>query len=232
VGARALLRFGLLGRRRELPAILLVALLAGVLGLATPGATGLLFDSVIPASARGELAQVVAALAAAALGSAVFGLVRGFALLRLATTVNARLEAAIWDRLLRLPTAHPDALRHEPQRSLRGHHPVPQNLRQRHATTPADHRLGPKPNFDEPHPIPASEAPPFQPVWMRSGARQPVQRCACILERVRHHHMPAKPAARHERGGGDPHLQREDAVGSGEARAGRGHCAEVRHCPA
>ncbi|WP_207539260.1 NHLP bacteriocin export ABC transporter permease/ATPase subunit [Sabulicella rubraurantiaca] len=105
LGARALLRLGLLGGRRELTTILLVSLLAGLLGLATPYATGLLFESIIPASARGELAQILAGLAAAAVGAGVFGLVRGFALLRLATTVNARLEAAIWDRLLRLPVS-------------------------------------------------------------------------------------------------------------------------------
>ena len=105
VGAGELLRFGLLGRRRELTTILLVTLLGGLLGLATPFATGLLFDSIIPANARRELAQMVAALCGAAVGAAVFSLVRGFAVLRLATTMNARLEAAIWDRLLRLPTS-------------------------------------------------------------------------------------------------------------------------------
>ncbi|MCW8085545.1 NHLP bacteriocin export ABC transporter permease/ATPase subunit [Sabulicella glaciei] len=105
LGAQALLRLGLLGGRRELTTILLVSLLAGLLGLATPYATGLLFESIIPASARGELAQILAGLAAAAVGASVFALVRGFALLRLATTVNARLEAAIWDRLLRLPVS-------------------------------------------------------------------------------------------------------------------------------
>lgn len=104
VGATDLLRFGLLGVRRELATILLVTLLSGLLGLATPFATGQLFDSIIPASARGELAQMMAALGGAAIGAAVFGLVRGFTVLRLATTLNARLEAAIWDRLLRLPT--------------------------------------------------------------------------------------------------------------------------------
>jgi NHLM bacteriocin system ABC transporter ATP-binding protein len=103
ITTRDLVRFGLRTSRRELVTITMVTVLGGLLGLATPVATGILFDSIIPSSVTGELHQIVAALLAAAIGAAVFGLVRSYAVLRLSTHTNARLEAAIWDRLLRLP---------------------------------------------------------------------------------------------------------------------------------
>jgi NHLM bacteriocin system ABC transporter ATP-binding protein len=103
ITTRDLVRFGLRTSRRELVTITMVTVLGGLLGLATPVATGILFDSIIPTSVAGELHQIVAALLAAAIGAAVFGFVRSYAVLRLSTHTNARLEAAIWDRLLRLP---------------------------------------------------------------------------------------------------------------------------------
>jgi NHLM bacteriocin system ABC transporter ATP-binding protein len=88
-----------------LPPILLTGVIAGALGIVAPIATQMLFDSVIPASARNELLQLVIGLAALGLGGIAFELVRGFLLLRMTTLLNADLEGALWDRLLRLPAS-------------------------------------------------------------------------------------------------------------------------------
>ncbi|WP_428032546.1 NHLP bacteriocin export ABC transporter permease/ATPase subunit [Ancylobacter sp.] len=84
--------------------ILLVALAGGLLGLATPLATQILFETVIPSSSTSQLSHLVAGLAGLSIGMTLFTLVRAFLLLRLSTLVNADLEGAIWDKLLRLPT--------------------------------------------------------------------------------------------------------------------------------
>ncbi|QTL01863.1 NHLP bacteriocin export ABC transporter permease/ATPase subunit [Aquabacter sp. L1I39] len=103
VDGKAMLRFALpLAGPLALP-VLMVALFAGLLGLVTPIGTEILFDTVIPSSSVPQLLQLVGGLAALGVGMTVFELVRGFLLLRMTTLVNADLEGAIWDRLLRLP---------------------------------------------------------------------------------------------------------------------------------
>ena len=44
-------------------------------------------------------------LVAAAVGSTGFQIVRALALIRFSTTVNRRLQAAVWDRVMRLRTS-------------------------------------------------------------------------------------------------------------------------------
>lgn len=103
VDGKAMLRFALpLAGPLAIP-VLMVALFAGLLGLVTPIGTEILFDTVIPSSSVPQLLQLVGGLAALGVGMTVFELVRGFLLLRMTTLVNADLEGAIWDRLLRLP---------------------------------------------------------------------------------------------------------------------------------
>ncbi len=83
--------------------MLAIGLAGSLLGLALPVATNILFETVIPASSRPELVQLVAGIAALGLGGIMFELVRGFLILRVATLLNTDLEGAVWDRLLRLP---------------------------------------------------------------------------------------------------------------------------------
>src|SRR5690606_807494 len=76
----------------------------GLLGLLTPYVTGALFETAIPEADTGLLFQLVAALFAAALGTAAFQATNGFALLRLESRMDVTVQAAVWDRLLKLPT--------------------------------------------------------------------------------------------------------------------------------
>lgn len=98
-----LCRFALRGRFKELLVITLTGLAATLLGMLTPQATAILIDNAIPDSDRGLLLQVGLGLFVAALGTALFRLTQGFALLRVETTSESSTQAAVWDRLLNLP---------------------------------------------------------------------------------------------------------------------------------
>lgn len=100
---RELLGWGARGLGGDLRRVGLMGLLAAVLGLGVPAASGLLFDTVVPMGDGAGLMQVVAALLAAAFGAAAFQLVQAFAVLRIEARLDARLQAAVFLRLLRLP---------------------------------------------------------------------------------------------------------------------------------
>jgi NHLM bacteriocin system ABC transporter ATP-binding protein len=102
-GTRELMRFALAGMRRDVSRALLMGLLAGLLSLALPLITSPFFNSVLPRADAGTLGTVVLALAMTALGVSGFELVRNFSLLRIEGRMETSVQAAIWDRLLRLP---------------------------------------------------------------------------------------------------------------------------------
>lgn len=103
IDVESLMRFGAFGVTRELILALSLSLVGGVLGLATPFLTGQLFDDIIPAADRSRLLQISVALAAAGIAGALFGVSRSFAILRAEGRVDSAIQAAVWDRLLRLP---------------------------------------------------------------------------------------------------------------------------------
>jgi ATP-binding cassette subfamily C protein len=75
----------------------------GVLALITPVLTTTLFNNVIPTGDRGKLVLVALALLVSALVSALFQITQSVAILRLENRMDAALQAALWDRLLKLP---------------------------------------------------------------------------------------------------------------------------------
>lgn len=103
LGLLAIVRFASKGLRVDLLTVVGVAFLAGLLGMLTPMAVSLLFGTVIPSADRSQLLQLSIVLIVSGLISAVFGVVRGLALLRLQTKGGSRLQSAMWDRLISLP---------------------------------------------------------------------------------------------------------------------------------
>jgi ATP-binding cassette subfamily C protein len=69
-----------------------------------PFATGIVFDSIIPGSERGQLLQTVFLIVASAIAMILISLTRGYALLRVEGKLDFFTQAAVWDRLLNLPT--------------------------------------------------------------------------------------------------------------------------------
>lgn len=100
---RQVLRFGVQGCGRDLLMVVLLGLAGGALGLVTPVATGMLFNSIIPAAERDQLLQITLILLACALATGMFELVRRLALTRVDGRMGAAMQAAVWDRLLSLP---------------------------------------------------------------------------------------------------------------------------------
>lgn len=103
VGLKEMIKLGLRGLRRDTLTILVTVIAGGFLGLVAPVTVGILFDSVVPQANVQLLGQLALMLVLASAVSALIQLTRGVAILRLETQVAARLQAALWDRLLRLP---------------------------------------------------------------------------------------------------------------------------------
>jgi NHLM bacteriocin system ABC transporter ATP-binding protein len=99
-----LLRFSLQGRLKDIGLIVAMGISMSLLGMLTPQATGALIDHVIPDGNQSLLIQLALGLFAAAFGTAVFQWVQAITLLRLTTTVDSDIQAALWDRLLNLPS--------------------------------------------------------------------------------------------------------------------------------
>jgi NHLM bacteriocin system ABC transporter ATP-binding protein len=100
-----LIRFGFRGGKSDLRMVALMGVAAGVLGMAIPLATGVLFDSVIPGAERGQLLQVGLALFVSILAASLFQIAQNIAVLRLEGRWDSSILAAVWDRLLRLPAS-------------------------------------------------------------------------------------------------------------------------------
>lgn len=105
LGVGAMLKFGLNGCKAELLAMAFVGIAIAMISVAVPLATTVIFDRLIPGAFRNEMVSVSAFLIVAALCTGLFGLVRGFTILRLQSRVDSTLQAALWDRLLSLPVS-------------------------------------------------------------------------------------------------------------------------------
>jgi NHLM bacteriocin system ABC transporter ATP-binding protein len=99
-----ILRFALRGRLKDMSRIVTMGIAMALLGMFTPQATGILIDHAIPDANRNLLMQLALGLVATALGSTVFQWVQAIALLRLETAMDSNIQAALWDRLLKLPS--------------------------------------------------------------------------------------------------------------------------------
>ncbi|MEO1654330.1 MAG: ATP-binding cassette domain-containing protein, partial [Bacteroidota bacterium] len=98
-----IIKFGIFRDQKDFYLLILMGVGATLLGLVTPIMTGILFDSVIPNADRFQIFQVGFALMMALIGYILFELTEAFALLRIETKMDYRLQAAVWDRLLNLP---------------------------------------------------------------------------------------------------------------------------------
>jgi NHLM bacteriocin system ABC transporter ATP-binding protein len=104
LGAKDLLLFGLRNGKSDLLTILAVGVMAGLLSMAMPIATGVLFDQIIPEGQRNNLVQLSALLFSASVAIFLMQLGQSFATQRLEGRMESEMEAAVWDRLLNLRT--------------------------------------------------------------------------------------------------------------------------------
>ncbi|MFJ5229611.1 NHLP bacteriocin export ABC transporter permease/ATPase subunit [Kitasatospora sp. NPDC088391] len=98
-----LVLFGLRGSGQDLRNLILFTLVAVAVGTTVPISTGLVLGTFVPKAQTDLIVQVCVLTLVAALASAVFAVMENLALLRIGGRFEATLQAAIWDRLLRLP---------------------------------------------------------------------------------------------------------------------------------
>ncbi|MHC5611269.1 MAG: NHLP bacteriocin export ABC transporter permease/ATPase subunit [Nostoc sp.] len=98
-------KFTLQGQSQSLLAIVFSGIAVTLLGMITPYAMSIIIDNAIPDSDRGLLLQIGLGLLVATLGTALFQLAQGFALLRMESAGDASTQAGVWDRLLNLPVS-------------------------------------------------------------------------------------------------------------------------------
>jgi len=126
VTPRDLMHLARSGLGPDLARYLAAGLLGGLVMLLPAVAVGLIADEVIPTGEAGLLYSIAAALAALAAIGALLHVLKGMALMRLEGRAASRMEAAVWDRLLRLP---PRFLRRYPAGDLALRGMTFQNLR-------------------------------------------------------------------------------------------------------
>ncbi|UGQ48047.1 NHLP bacteriocin export ABC transporter permease/ATPase subunit [Massilia endophytica] len=100
-----LLRFGLRGYGKEMAAVVALAGVVGALGLVVPLASARVMDTIIPSAQPRLLLQMGLALLCVTSTIALFSLVRSLMVLRIQDKMDMAIQAAVWDRLLRMPAS-------------------------------------------------------------------------------------------------------------------------------
>lgn len=104
-GLRDLLKLSLIGTRRDMFYAISVSLLLGLISLAVPIATSVLFSEVVPTGDRGRLLAIACVLVALAFAGGMFAYTRAYQLVRLSDAVELGSSGAILDRLMRVPAS-------------------------------------------------------------------------------------------------------------------------------
>ncbi len=107
-GVRSLggiIRFGLAGSGSDPSMLLLMGALAGIVALATPLITGVVYSRVLPSNDDGRLLTVTSILFGAAIAGATVTLSRNLYTTRLGGRLSSNLQPAVMDRALRLPSS-------------------------------------------------------------------------------------------------------------------------------
>ncbi|MFE9371136.1 NHLP bacteriocin export ABC transporter permease/ATPase subunit [Streptomyces sp. NPDC006711] len=104
LGMWGLARFSLRGTRADVRRLLLAGLVTVALGALVPIATGQVLGAYVPRAETGLIARVSLAVIVSAIVSAAFSLMQNLTILRMEGRIEATLQPAVWDRLLRLPT--------------------------------------------------------------------------------------------------------------------------------
>ncbi|MER6084746.1 NHLP bacteriocin export ABC transporter permease/ATPase subunit [Streptomyces sp. NPDC001833] len=105
VSTWTLVRSGFRGAGADIRLVLVGTVFAVALGALVPLATGAVLGTLVPQARTSEIADVCVLLLLAGVASAAFGALENLALLRVEGRFEAAVQTAVWDRLLRLPTA-------------------------------------------------------------------------------------------------------------------------------
>ncbi len=98
-----ILKFATKETRRDWVRVLLLGAIISLFEMVTPQATAILIDNAIPSANRGLIFQLALGLLAVNFGSTMLNLVDNIAIMRAQTQAKVQTQAAMWDRLLKLP---------------------------------------------------------------------------------------------------------------------------------
>ncbi|HET9379871.1 MAG TPA: ABC transporter transmembrane domain-containing protein, partial [Streptomyces sp.] len=104
LGPAGLVRFCVRGTRGDVTGLVLSGLVTVALGALVPVATGKVLGEYVPRAQTDLIVQVCLAVLLSSVVSAAFMLLQNLTILRLEGRLEATLQPAVWDRLLRLPT--------------------------------------------------------------------------------------------------------------------------------
>lgn len=104
LSAFGLIRFGARGLGSDALTLLVMGVALGMLGAITPYFTGRIFDGAIPQADRNLLVQFTLGLLVGAAVSTAFKLTQSLALMRIQGKMDYSIQAALWDRLMNLPS--------------------------------------------------------------------------------------------------------------------------------
>lgn len=99
-----LLRFSMRGTSGDLTNLLISGLVTVAIGALVPIATGKVLGEFVPKAQTGLIVQFCLAVMISGVVAAAFMLLQNLTILRLEGRIEATLQPALWDRLLRLPT--------------------------------------------------------------------------------------------------------------------------------
>ena len=99
-----LLRFSMGGSRSDVVNLLLSSLVTIAIGALVPVATGKVLGEFVPKAQTTLIVQFCLAVMISSVVAAAFMLLQNLTLLRMEGRIEATLQPAVWDRLLRLPT--------------------------------------------------------------------------------------------------------------------------------
>jgi|APSaa5957512576_1039674.scaffolds.fasta_scaffold01376_4 NHLM bacteriocin system ABC transporter ATP-binding protein len=98
-----LVKFAFHGIIKDISLVVVVGALGAIVALLIPIMTGIIIDSVIPNSAKGELFQIGMILLVCVLATLMFDITRSIAMVRIEGRMDASVQAGVIDRLLALP---------------------------------------------------------------------------------------------------------------------------------
>jgi len=99
-----LLRFSMRGTGSDVSNLLMSGLVTVAIGALVPIATGKVLGEFVPKAQTDLIVQVCLAVMVSGVVTAAFMLLQNLTMLRLEGRIEATLQPAVWDRLLRLPT--------------------------------------------------------------------------------------------------------------------------------
>jgi ATP-binding cassette subfamily C protein len=104
MGPGEVFSFGMRGTSLDAMSLFTCGVISGLMGLAPPILVGWLISDIIPAADLDQHLYIFIALLCGAIGSGVFELAQGLATLRIQGRSTLTLQAALWERLISMPT--------------------------------------------------------------------------------------------------------------------------------